>query len=143
MASDVFIRSESMALGGVELSPILSPEFLFLNADRLNFEWDLSREAERSPGFLGGGGGNCTFEVTLVALWGTTMDPGRLRNPEVGREEPADGWYSDGGALGGFGGGVNPLPDRCGDAPIACDILWFWPGEYGGGGEGIDAGRNI
>jgi hypothetical protein len=62
-ASVVFMRRASMLLG-VGLESL----FLFLNADRLNLECDLSREADRSPGFLGGGGGNWVFEVALVAL---------------------------------------------------------------------------
>lgn len=63
MASEVFMRKDSIAVGvGLESA------FLFLKADRLNLEWDLSREADRSPGFLGGGGGNWWLEVTLVAL---------------------------------------------------------------------------
>lgn len=63
MASVVLIRKESIALGvGLEST------FLFLNADKLNLECDLSLEADRSPGFLGGGGGNWGLEVTLVAL---------------------------------------------------------------------------
>lgn len=58
------MRKDSMALG----EALLDSEFRFLNADRLNLEWDLSRDADRSPGFLGGGGGNWGLEVTLVAL---------------------------------------------------------------------------
>jgi hypothetical protein len=50
----------------------------FLKDERLNLDDSLSREAERPGPFLGGGGGNCWFGVILVALEGTTMDPGRL-----------------------------------------------------------------
>ena len=53
IASDVFKRRDSIALG-----PGLLSAGLLRNAERLNLECDLSREIERSPDFLGGGGGN-------------------------------------------------------------------------------------
>lgn len=58
--------NDSMALGAGLCSRSL---FLFLNDERLNFVDSLSRDAERPGPFLeGGGGGNCGFDVTLVAL---------------------------------------------------------------------------
>ena len=50
----------------------------FLNEDRLNLEASLSRDADRPVPLRDGGGGNCGFEVALVALEGITIDPGRL-----------------------------------------------------------------
>ena len=64
------------------------PALLSLNLDRLNLDVSFSREADRFDPFAGGGGGNCESETTLVALWGTTTEPGLLwKKPDVGREE--------------------------------------------------------
>lgn len=62
-----------MALGAGLWSPPL-----FLKAERLNFEWDLSRDADLSLAFRGGGGGKDGVDVTLVALVGMAIDEGRL-----------------------------------------------------------------
>ena len=72
--------------------------FRFLNEERLNLEDSLSREADRPGPFREGGGGNCGLDVTLVALWGITMEPGRLWKPDIGLAE-------DGVLVGGGGGG--------------------------------------
>lgn len=91
----MLICNDSMALGpGL---PSRSP-FRCRNEDKLNFEDSLSRDAERPGPFLaGGGGGNWGFEVMLVALDGTTIDPGRLWKPDMG--------LADEGVLVGGGGG--------------------------------------
>ena len=73
MASDVLRRSDSMAVGAG-----LWSEFRLRKDDRLNLEWDLSRDMERSLPLRGGGGGNCGLDVMLVALEGTTTELGRL-----------------------------------------------------------------
>lgn len=52
--------------------------FRFLKDERLNLEVSLSRDADRPVPFLPGGGGNCWFDIILVALEGMTMDVGRL-----------------------------------------------------------------
>jgi hypothetical protein len=64
------------------------PALLSLNLERLNLEVSLSREADRFDPVAGGGGGNCESDTTLVALCGTTMDPGLLwKKPDVGRDD--------------------------------------------------------
>lgn len=64
------------------------PEPLSRNLDRLNLDVSFSREADLFDPVAGGGGGNCESETTLVALCGTTTDPGLLwKKPEVGRED--------------------------------------------------------
>jgi hypothetical protein len=85
----------------------LCSAFLFRKDERLNFEDSLSRDAERPGPFLGGGGGNCGFDVMLVALEGTTRDPGRLWKPDIGRAD--EGLLIVGG--GGGGGCGNVLAD--------------------------------
>lgn len=52
--------------------------FRFLNDARLNLEDSLSLDTDRSFPFLGGGGGNCWFDMTLAALEGMIIDVGRL-----------------------------------------------------------------
>lgn len=74
---------------------------------------------ERSLPVLGGGGGNWAFEVTLVALEGTTIEPGRLLTKlETGLEEGAEGIYSE-------AGGVRVLAEWWGELLNACEMFWF------------------
>jgi hypothetical protein len=60
------------------LGPGLCSLFRFLKDERLNLEVNLSREEDRPGPFLGGGGGNCWFDIMLVALEGMTIEVGRL-----------------------------------------------------------------
>lgn len=92
----------------------------------------MSRDTDRPVPFLPGGGGNCWFDVMLVALEGMTMEPGRLWYPETGRAD--DGLLLGGGGGGGGGGGCGKVfAESCGDEVLLvlmdCEMFGFWPGE--------------